>query len=166
MRDDLLDEIGSLEDLGRPEHLLVWALRAIAIGHGDCPLVSRTFAKACGPLGGQALAAYFALVRYIGMTGRRRLQVHLPGCPCVSVDETAVVGVIAAAQHPGCGSGETLLGMRMRFLVGGEPHEAFLSAARAVAGVLAASGHIPPLRLEGDARKAVEAGTAQLRVVH
>jgi hypothetical protein len=104
-------------------------------------------------------------------TGRRRASRSTTsatptGGRCVSVDETAVVGVIAAAQHPGCGSGETLLGMRMRFLVGGEPHEAFLSAARAVAGVLAASGHIPPLRLEGDARKAVEAGTAQLRVVH
>ena len=166
MRAEPSDEIETLEDLSRPEHLLVWALRAIALGHGDCPLIARTFDKACGPMGGRAMVAYFALVKYIGMTGRRRLQVHTPGCPCVSVDETAIIGVVAAAQHPDRGTDESLLKMRMRFLVEGEPHEAFLTAARAVAGAFEASGHRLPLKLEGDGREPVQAGAGRLRVVH
>ena len=53
MQANLSDEIETLEDLSRPEHLLVWALRAIALGHGDCPLIARTFDKACGPMAGR-----------------------------------------------------------------------------------------------------------------
>jgi len=93
------DDDETIQALSRPEHLLVWALRAIAVGRGDCPLVAQTFAKACGPMGGHALQAYFTLIKFIGMTGRRRLRVHTPGCPCVSTDETAIVGIVAAAQE-------------------------------------------------------------------
>ena len=164
MREDLAEETAALADLTRPEHLLIWALRAIAVGNGDCPLVARTFDKACGRLGGQAMHAYFALVKYIGMTGRRRLRVHTPGCPCVSVDETAIVGVVAAAQSDAPDGGESLLKMRLRFLVEGEPHEAFLSAARAVAQAFKVAGLKLPLRLMADAQ--VASTPARLRVVH
>jgi hypothetical protein len=163
---ELSDQTPTLEDLSRPEHLLILALRAIAVGHGDCPLVAQTFSKACGPLGSQALGAYFALVRYIGVMGRRRLRVHVPGCPCVSVDETAIIGLVAAAQRSDDEVGDSLFKMRMRFLVEGEPNAVFLSAARAVARVFEASGHTLPLRLDGDGPAPARTGSETLRLVH
>ena len=75
------DEIETLEDLSRPEH--IWKL-----GMGPpprhrarprrCPLIARTFDKACGPMGGQTglWSPTYALVKYIGMTG----QLHLHRC--------------------------------------------------------------------------------------
>jgi hypothetical protein len=163
MEDDS-DMAESLEDLSRPEHLLVWTLRAVAVGRGDCPLIETTFNKACGPRGGQALTAYLALVRYIGLTGRRRLRVHVPGCPCVSTDEKAIVGVVAAAQDSLCGAGEGLLKMRLRFLVEGEPHAAFILAAQTVARALKANGQSLPSRLYEDGP--ADAKAPRLRVVH
>ena len=166
MDDEWSDEGGTLRDLSRPEHLLVWALRAIAVGHGDCALVGRTFTHACGEMGGEALQSYVVLVKYIGMTGRRRLQVHVPGCPCVSLDETAIVGVVAAAQHSLREGNDALLKMRLRFLLESEPKEVFLFAAQAVATILDACGHALPLHLDDDRRAYVDAAPAQLRVVH
>jgi len=167
MQEDSFDGGETIQDLSRPEHLLVWALRAIAIGQGDCPLIAQTFAKACGPMGGRALQAYFILVKLIGMTGRRRLQVHVPGCPCVSPDERAIIGVVAAAQDSVLGSsGEKPLEMRLRFLIGCEPHRSFLFAAREVAEVLEASGHNLPLRLNTEGCGPAEISAPQLHVVH
>ena len=160
------DDSETIEDLSRPEHLLVWALRAIAIGRGDCPLVAQTFTKACGPMGGHALHAYFVLIKFIGMTGRRRLRVHTPGCPCVSTDETAIVGVVAAAQESIRASNETLLKMRLGFLVEGEPQQAYMFAAQAVARIFEASGHVLPLHLDTCGQRPAEGCTPRLRVVH
>ncbi len=143
--DDITSGTGeTLQDLTRPEHLLVWALRAIAIGHDDCPLLGQTFHRACGPLGSQAFGAYCMVVKTIGMMGRRRLKVHVPGCPCVSLDEKAIVGVIAAAQDSLAEGDEILLRMRLHFLVEREPAEPLVFAAQAVAKVFGAAGHRLP----------------------
>ncbi|MEO6380167.1 MAG: hypothetical protein ABIO37_19250, partial [Caulobacteraceae bacterium] len=126
----------------------------------------RTFALACGEMGGEALQSYVVLVQYIGMTGRRRLRVHIPGCPCVSLDETAIVGVVAAAQHSLREGDDALLKMRLRFLLETEPKEVFLFAAQAVATVLDACGHALPLRLDDDRRSSADVDPPRLRVVH
>jgi len=145
-----------VQNLDRPEHLLVWALRAIAIGNADCPLLDKTFAAACGPLGAEALSAYVLLVRAISLSGRRRLRVHAPGCPCVSSDEVAVVGVVAAAQASMREGDETLLKMRLRFLVEGEANEAIVFAAQAIGRMLERRGHRLPLRLHTAGRGAFQ----------
>ncbi len=164
MADEWSEEGAMLQKLSRPEHLLVWALRAIAVGHGDCAVVARTFAHACGEMGAEALQSYVVLVKYIGMTGRRRLRVHVPGCACVSLDETAIVGVVAAAQHSLRDGDDALLKMRLRFLLETEPKEVFLFAAQAVATILDACGHALPLHLDDHRRAFAE--PAGLRVVH
>ncbi len=130
----------TIQGLSRPEHLLVWALRAIAIGHDDCPILGQTFERACGPMGMQALGAYLVVVKTIGMIGRRRLRVHVPGCPCVSQDEKAIVGVISAAQASLADGDETLLRMRLQFLVESAPAESLIFAAQAVARILEMRG--------------------------
>ena len=38
--------VWTIQDLDRPEHLLVWALRTIAVGQANCPLLDKTFAAA------------------------------------------------------------------------------------------------------------------------
>jgi hypothetical protein len=146
MQDGDWETPGDIRDLKRPEHLLVWTLRAIAIGHGDCTRLHQAFEAACGPQGGHALMTYFALVRMIGGAGRRRLRLRMPGCACLSSDEQAILAVIAAAQE-GLRTGETArLKAHLRWLVGGEPDQTFIHAANIVAHILQANGQRLPLR--------------------
>jgi hypothetical protein len=145
---DTPSEAVTLRDLDPAEHLLVWGLRTIAVGHGDCPALARTFVSRCGAMGAPALQAYFTLVQLIGMSSRRRLRVHTPGCACVSVDETAVVGIVAAAQDAVSGGDDGLLRMRLGFLARPDAAEALRHTAQALARALKAGGQALPMRIE------------------
>jgi hypothetical protein len=141
---------GDIRDLRRAEHLLVRSLRAIAVGHGDCPRLHHAFEPLCGPQGGHALMTFFTLVRMIGVTGRRGLRLNAPGCVCLSCDERAMLAVIAAAQD-GLRTGEIArLEAHLHWLVEGEPDPIFIHAANVVAEILEANGQRLPLRLRGD----------------
>jgi hypothetical protein len=164
MQEEPSAEVDTIEGLSRTEHLFVWALRAIAVGHAECPLLHQTFSAACGWRGDSALATYFVLVRYIGNTARRPLRLHAPGCASVSADEMAIVGVVAAAQASLSEADPTLLRMRLDFLLEEHGQEAGLNAARALAEIIADSGHVLPVRLQ--ARRWPEAGPPGLRTVH
>jgi len=152
--------------LVEPERLLVWALRAMAVGRGDCPGLLRAFNNACGRMGAPALHAYFVLVKSIGMTSRRRLRVLCPSCPDFTFDERAIVGVVAAALESLHHTDETQLRTRLRFLVDGEPDPNTLFAARAVAQIFAASGHELPLDVRSDRPGPFADRNPPLRVVH
>jgi hypothetical protein len=158
-------ETGSVS-VSEPERLLVWALRAMAIGRGDCPGLLRAFTDAYGRMGAPALHAYFVLVKSIGMTSRRRLRVHFPGCPDCSFDERAIVGVVAAALESLHHTDETVLRTRLRFLADGEPDPNTLFAARAVAQIFAASGHPLALDVRPERPGPFIDRTPPLRVVH
>ena len=164
MTQDLDAQPQTLQELSRPEHLLVWALRAIAIGHEDCPLLCQTFNRTCGPMGWQALTAYGILVKTIGMTGRRRLCVHVPGCQCVGEDEKAIVGVVTAAQESLDRCDERRLRSLLQRLIEREPAESLVFAAQAVARILESSGLLPPrLRRHDDF---ASGGVAPLAMIH
>ncbi len=137
----------SLEDLNTGERLLVWSLRTMAVGHGDCPLMEQTFGRLCGPMGPAVLQAHFVLMKLIGMTSRRPLRVHAPGCVCIGADETAVVGVVAAAQAALTGD-DSLLRLRLGFLARSESGETLRCAALALARVLSLGGQTLPVRME------------------
>jgi hypothetical protein len=144
MRDDDLEALEDIGDLRRCEHLLVWALRVIAVGRADCPAVRQAFVSACGPAGDQARMGYFLLVRQIGMAGRRRLKLHMPGCARLSPDERAIVAVVAAAQDALRTGQDERLRAHLRWLVEGEPPDTFLNVARSVAAALRDNGqHLP-----------------------
>jgi len=154
-----------LQDLSRPEHLLVWAMRAIALGHEDCPTLVNTFRRVCGARAEQTLQAYGVFIKYVAMTSRQRLGVHVPGCPCVGGDEAAVVSVIAAAQSSLHDLDEAPLRARLGGLVGREPDGALLFAAQSIARLLAASGLTLPLSAIGaDEGRAPDA--SPMRVLH
>jgi hypothetical protein len=152
-----------LHDLSRPEHLLVWTLRAIALGNEDCPIVASTFRRVCGREGDEALQAYSV---YVSLIARRRLRVHVPGCACVGRDELAVVAVIAAAQSSLHDLDEAPLRGRLVALVGRDPDEALLFVAQSIARLLSESGLglNAPMKDFGDA---AAAGRATLgRALH
>ncbi len=164
MQTEQMGAANSVAALSRSEHLLVWALRTFAVGQSDCPVLERTFRGACGEAGVRTLQAYFVLVRYIALKARRRLRVHAPGCPCLSADEAAVVGVVAAAQA-GDGTWDGLLDMRLAYLVRSGGREPLAFAAQAVGDALRQGGHQLPVRLDLGLEPA--SGTEpDLRVIH
>jgi hypothetical protein len=96
------------------------------------------------------LGAYFVLVKSIALASRRRLAVHVPGCACLGADELAILGIVAAAQSEADADADApgLLGLRLRFLVAGEPNPVLARAARIVARALQLGGHALPRRAE------------------
>jgi hypothetical protein len=152
--------------VAEPERLLVWALRAMAAGRGDCPGLLRAFGDACGRMGAPALHAYFVLVRSIGVTSRRRLRVLYPSCSGFTFDERAIVGVVAAALESLHHTDETVLKSRLRFLVDGEPDPNTMFAARAVAQIFAACGHTIGLDACADRPGPFAGRSPSLRIVH
>ncbi len=136
-----------VRDLHRPEHLLILALRAIALGHGECPAIRQGFINACGLQGEEARLSFFVLVRQIGTTGRRKLRLHMPGCICLSADERAILAVVAAAQASLATGDEEHLRAHLRQLVEQEPPRGFLDVAQSVAGALRNHGHRLPQRV-------------------
>jgi hypothetical protein len=160
---NFLDTPRTLTDLCRAEHLLVWALRAIGVGRGDCPLLAQTFHRSLGPKGPEALGAYFVLVKSIAMASRRRLAVHVPGCASLGADELAVLGIVAAAQSEADAEDPGLLRLRLRFLVAGEPNPVLARAARIVARALQRGGFSLPQRAEAPPSPD---SPPELRVIH
>lgn len=142
------DPADGLANLTRSEHLLVWALRAIALGREDCPVVVKTFRGCCGRRGDEVLQAYGIFVKYAAMTARKRLQVHAPGCPCVGHDELAVVAVLAAAQRAQDDADAQPLRERLEILTGRSADESLLQVACSIARLLEATGLRLPLRPE------------------
>lgn len=148
-----------LDDLDPVEHLLLWSLRAMATGHDDCPALAQTFDRLCGPMGQAVLQAHFVLVRLIGLAARRQMRVHAPGCPCVGADETAIIGLAAAAQQALRARDDGLLGLRLDFLVERRSAEAVRCAALGLAQALSLGGRELPVRME---ETATEAGRPRL----
>lgn len=146
MAKEQFDDVETVQDLTRPEHLLVWAMRAIALGHEDCPTVVRTFRRACGTHGDETLQTYVIFIRYLALSSRHRLQVHVPGCPCVGTDEAAALAIVAAAQGSLRGGGETGLRTALRDLTGAGPDETLVFVAQGLARLLVASGLAVPDR--------------------
>ena len=154
----------SLEDLDPAEHLLIWGLRTMAVGHGDCPAMGQTFERLCGGMGQATLQAHFILVRLLGMGARRQMRVHAPGCPCVGADETAVVGLVAAAQQALRNGDDGLLRLRLGFMARQDCSDTVRSAVMGLAQVLSLSGRTLPIRMEDSGERQEE--PAALRRVH
>lgn len=140
------DDVETVEDLTRPEHLLVWSMRVIALGHEECPLLSRAFQQMCGVHGLQALQTHLIFVKYVAMTAERRLQVHVPGCICLGSDEAAALAVVAAAQQSIRDRDEGGLRQALRELTGPRADESLILVAQALARLLDASGLVLPSR--------------------
>jgi hypothetical protein len=131
----------SLAALSYGEHFLIWVLRRIASGRGNCPLMAREFVDACGAAAGEARAAYGWFLEELARAGRRHLQLGIPGWPALTLDERLVLAVFAAAQ-----AGELArLRAHLAWLFKGESSASLETAAGVVAAALARNGHRLPL---------------------
>ena len=131
---------GALE-LGYAEHLLLQAVRAMAIGRGDCPMIQRSFADACGPLANQAMTALFVLVKQLAWKSGRRLALHVPGCRRISGDELMLLRAFADAQAVAHTQTDARLDEQLGRLLGRAPDPSIRASIRMVAYLLSLNGH-------------------------
>lgn len=131
--------------LSRAEHLVLFGVRAAALGHEDCPALHRTFAALLGGEADAALCNLLVFVRVVGASTTRRLRLHAPGCCAVADDERLVLWVIAAAQASLADGRDDELRAHLAELLDHAPCEASLMAAQCLAAALTLSGlHLPP----------------------
>ncbi|MGC1302114.1 MAG: hypothetical protein WA840_07055 [Caulobacteraceae bacterium] len=131
------DDFSGLE---RTEQLIVWTLRAIAIGHGECPTLRRMFGLTFGAGADDAFLGFFVTVRTLGWCGRRKLRLHVPGCMAVSPDERIILALFAEAQASLADGDESGVRARLAYLLDSRATEAVLLSLQTVASTLEASG--------------------------
>ena len=88
----------TIPQLGCGAGYALWAFRAAAIGHFDCPALVRGFDRAFADRSLEARDALYYFARAIGSRGNRRIGLGQPGCCGVTSDEMSIVAVLAAAQ--------------------------------------------------------------------
>jgi len=133
-RDHVAATLAATGEFAGGEHLLVWSWRRIAAGRGDCPLILREFARACGEDTVEVFATFHTFLRALAHGSRRRLRVGWPGASVLTGDERQLLALIAAAQ---AGHG-ALFEAHLRWLARGEFHDAVAIAAQALGRALKA----------------------------
>jgi hypothetical protein len=137
----LAEDFAGLE---RAEQLIVWTLRTIAVGHGECAALRRMFCLAFGSGADDAFLGFFVAVRTLGWCGQRKLRLHVPGCLAVSPDERTILALFAETQASLIDGDETGVRQRLAQLVDSRATEAVLLSLQAVASALEASGYVLP----------------------
>lgn len=89
----------TMPQLGCGAGYALWAFRAAAIGHFDCPALVRGFDRVFEDRSAEARGALLQFARAIGSCGGRRIGLGQPGCCGVTNDELSIVAVLAAAQN-------------------------------------------------------------------
>ncbi len=134
--------------LQRGEQLTLWSVRAIALGHSECPMLRRTLDGALGQGADEAFAALFTAVRLLGWCARRRFRLHPPGCDGVSEDEAAILALFAEAQAALADGDEAAVRARLAGWVEPRLLDSLLLTVQAVAGSLELHGYTLPRRWE------------------
>ena len=130
-----------LSRLDRGAQLVVCGLRAIAMGHGDCPALARMFALAFGSGADEAFMGLMVVVRTLGGHSQVRLRVHVPGCLRVSPDERAVLSLLAEAQAALTEGDDAAVRGRLSDMLDPGGVELVLAGLQAVAGTLEVNGY-------------------------
>ena len=132
--------------LMRGEQLMLWSLRAVALGHSECPALRRAFHVALGSTAEEAFVALFVAVRTLGWCARGKLRLHVPGCDGVSGDERRLLGLFAGAQHALTDGDEGPVRRRLDAMIEPRLAEGLLSILQTVASALEVNGYSLPLR--------------------
>jgi hypothetical protein len=135
----LAEDFAGLE---RAEQLIIWTLRTIAVGHGECAGLRRMFAFGAGA--DDALLGFFITVRTLGWYGQRKLRLHVPGRLAVSPDERTILALFAETQASLIDGDETGVRQRPAQLADSRATEAVLLSLQAVASALEAGGYVLP----------------------
>ncbi len=89
--------LSDLSALTHGERLLLRTTRALALDI-DCRGFRSQFEDACGWAGPEAFRALGVFIAQVGLKGRRRLTISLPGDERVTADETLLLTTFASAQ--------------------------------------------------------------------
>ena len=142
--DPAVDAQPRFHGLARGEQLTLWSLRAIALGHAECPALQRALQVALGSVAEEAFTSLFVAVRTLGWCARRRLRLHVPGCDCVSDDERRLLALFAAAQHALVDGDERDVRRQLDALIDPPLTEGLLMTLQTVASALEVNGFTSP----------------------
>jgi hypothetical protein len=130
-------------------HLLVWTWRKLVVGHDDCPVLTREYARFAGPQAEALLSAFASFLLALGRGSRRVLMVGQPYCAGLTVDEEHMLRLIAAAQT----ENSALLFAHLAWLARREHQDEVMKAANNLAEALSEAGvMLPPVRMSIPAR--------------
>jgi len=133
-------------------HLLVWTWRKLVVGHDDCPVLTREYARFAGPRSEALLSAFANFLLALGRGSRRVLMVGQPYCAGLTVDEEHMLRLIAAAQ----GDNSALLFAHLAWLARREFQDEVMKAASTLAEALTDAGVVlPPVRMAIPVRPAM-----------
>jgi len=125
-------------------HLLVWTWRKLVVGHDDCPVLIREYARFAGEEAEALLAAFAGFLLALGRGSRRVLMVGQPYCAGLTKDEEHMLRLIAAAQ----GGDQALLFAHLAWLARREHQDEVMKAANKLAQALTEAGvTLPPVRM-------------------
>ena len=133
-------------------HLLVWTWRKLVVGHDDCPVLTREYARFAGPRSEALLSAFANFLLALGRGSRRVLMVGQPYCAGLTVDEEHMLRLIAAAQSDNA----ALLFAHLAWLARREYQDEVMKAASTLAEALTDAGVVlPPVRMAIPVRPAM-----------
>jgi len=132
-----LNGSAELDDLDRA---VLWAMRSVAVGRGDCPSLRRTFHDLYGPAADQILCGLLVLVRLLSARASQGLRLHMPGSSAISGDELRILAALAAVQEEGLAAGRVAVNRGLAQLLGGRPDAGLAAAIRYVAKLLSDGG--------------------------
>lgn len=88
-----------LPELGIGAGTAIWGFRACALGHARCCCLIRGFENIFGPVdGGPVLGNMLDLARCLGNTGKRKIQLAMPGFAGITHDEASLLLAFSASQ--------------------------------------------------------------------
>ena len=129
-------------------HLLVWTWRKLVVGHDDCPVLTREYARFAGGRAEALLSTFASFLLALGRGSRRVLMVGQPYCAGLTVDEEHMLRLIAAAQT----GNSALLFAHLAWLARREYQDDLRLAANRLADALSEAGVIlPPVRMSAPA---------------
>ncbi len=132
-------------------HLLVWTWRKLVVGHDDCPVLIREYARFAGPEAEALLSAFASFLLALGRGSRRVLVVGQPYCVGLTKDEEHMLRLIAAAQA----GDAVLLFAHLAWLARREHQDEVMKAATVLARALTDAGvMLPPVCMTIPARSA------------
>jgi hypothetical protein len=134
-------------------HLLVWTWRKLVVGHDDCPVLTREYARFAGSQAEALLSAFASFLLALGRGSRRVLLVGQPYCAGLTKDEEHMLRLIAAAQT----GNPALLFAHLAWLARREHQDDVMKAANTLAEALTEAGvMLPPVRMPIPARPAAQ----------
>lgn len=140
-----------LADLPFAGAFALWGIRACAVGHQECCVLTQGYRAHLDKDWPEALSLILLLTRIIGADGRRKVSVGLPGAPRLTSDELSLIALLAAAQA----GDEDRVNAHFAWLLAAQPEETARKVALRLGALFARTGltiDSPHLEIAGTCR--------------